>query len=1717
MLLMQPLLPLTQSTEMSESEKIVEFSSLNDEIKELSRIGIEPILDLEHGWESPNADSEVWLRHRDAGAVDIEKWSEDVVDGWVVLQHSYPVPSEWHGQLAAAGIECHSFLPPSAFHCKVNSVNLDELERLDVQSLMKIDPTDRIHLSLTQLLLGERSQPFATKDLVTVNVVLSGNDWPDLPHKQGSMVIQHSHDGRFATATANTLGISLLASQPEIEWMEPRPVFSILNDVAQHWMAIDQISDSSNISALNSNYAAVDGSGIIVTVADTGIDNGINNSNMHDDFRDHITGILSVPVPESVQYWAQQYNGGWDDGASDLDSGHGTHVAGSVLGDGSASNGDIIGAAPEAHLLFQATEQYVDFNSNAGVADGFGLWAIPDDIRDLFDLAAENGSLVHTNSWGSGVDGEYTTSAMQADDAARTHANMSILFAGANEGEDANNDGEVDLDSLGSPGTAKNVITVGATENDRYTFCEGDGTCWYTGTWGSSYGSPISSDRTGGDVEGMAAFSSRGPTDDSRLKPDISAPGTWILSTKSRSTSDTGWNAYDTDYTYMGGTSMATPLTAGAVALLIEHLKENVGHDNPSSALIKAIMASGADDMAGQYSSSTNGAGETAPNNHEGWGRVNMGTSANVSFVDGEALSTNEQLSFKFNVSAGTPDLAIMLAWTDPASTTAASVNLVNDLDLAIMSPSGTWTNLSNDRDNLRGIEFSNPATGTWEIRVLGTNVPTGPQEFSLVLSRNFTLINGSTDADMDGVDNEEDDCPAIPGTSTVDRKGCPDTDGDGYSNPDANWGVSDGADEFVNDATQWIDADDDGYGDNQAGVEPDSCTSQAGWSNKDRYGCLDSDNDGWSNPDTNWLTTDGADACPMTSGTSNQDRNGCDDSDGDGYSDEDANWDISQGADAFVNDPTQWADSDGDGYGDNASGTNPDIFPLDSSQWVDTDGDGYGDNASGTNPDIFPLDSSQWADSDGDGYGDEPLGTNPDGCPNVFGNSTIDLFGCLDTDGDGYSDLNDDFPNDPSRNSDLDSDGYADNEDDCPTVNGNSTQDQTGCLDSDGDGWSDVGDLFPNESSQWADSDGDGYGDNSSGYQADSCPQQVGTSNQNSTFGCLDSDLDGWADSDDAFPTITSQWLDSDLDGYGDNPSGDSPDACPDVSGTSDQQSVLGCPDSDGDGWADSIDDLPDDGTQQSDIDGDGFGDDLSGFQPDACVNIAGNSTNDRFGCPDRDGDGMSDDNDDFPDDPLRAGDADADGLDDALEDDCSNTYGTSTHDRRGCPDSDGDGYSDPDQSWMVSMGADAFPLIPSQWEDFDDDGYGDNASGLEPDSCIQVQGDSTEDRYGCPDSDGDGWSNPDTLWNAGNGADAFPDEASQWADSDGDGYGDEALGIMADQCPNVSGGSTVDRLGCIDSDNDGWSDADSTWSTDDGADIWPQDATQSTDSDGDGFGDNLSGNNADDCPNEAGTSMQASKGCVDGDGDGWADEDDAFPEIPSQWQDSDGDGWGDNQSSGASRVDNFPDDPDSWSVTVSLNCIQSDLILDMMNQKELVVTCTVSNEADISVVAILIWDMPIGMDSDDNRQIIQFTSAGTPGAVKEIVLRATGTKVGEYLSVIKTEAPGAEQAMDSVTIELQVVDTTPEDDAEAESASNSKGDFNLAGIEMSTENLRLFIAGAVLVVVGLGIVIRVIKPKTRKQRKGAQQFTSGGLFAEGMPPPPEPPSWQQESSWKY
>ena len=129
----------------------------------------------------------------------------------------------------------------------------------------------------------------------------------------------------------------------------------------------------------------------------------------------------------------------------------------------------------------------------------------------------------------------------------------------------------------------------------------------------------------GYDIAGMAAFSSRGPALDGRIKPDIVAPGTWIASTKSSVASGGGWGAIDSNYMYMGGTSMATPLTAGAAALIRQYYTDRESI-TPSAALIKATMVNGATDIyPGQYG--TGGTQEipvTRPTNVAGWGRVDV-------------------------------------------------------------------------------------------------------------------------------------------------------------------------------------------------------------------------------------------------------------------------------------------------------------------------------------------------------------------------------------------------------------------------------------------------------------------------------------------------------------------------------------------------------------------------------------------------------------------------------------------------------------------------------------------------------------------------------------------------------------------------------------------------------------------------------------------------------------------------------------------------------------------------------------------------------------------------------------------------------------------------------------------------------------------------------------------------------------------------------------
>ena len=1467
-------------------------------------------------WQPQTQSGEtIGLLNGNVDSIPIDQMPQVPQYGFWMLTREYPVPSTWVHDLADAGIECWSFLPQSAFHCELSGHTPLQLEKLEVNGMIKMPPSAKLHPDLLPSLEGKMTSWMMTEGFGMVSVVLSGDELPEDIHHRGDIEVLY-HNYRWATLEVRTSGVHWLAGQSEVEWIEPKFERILYNDVADGVIAADVLRNATRMAGINSAWNALDGTGIIVAVSDTGLDNGVNNTNMHPDFKDHIVGIHSYGIKSSARSWV---NAPYNDGASDLDSGHGTHVAGSVLGDGTQSSGAITGIAPEARLYMQATEVYTDWTTTAennfGYTDDYTLMGIPDDLSTMFNDAALNGSHIHTNSWGAPVAGQYNTNSMQADHSARNHSGMLILFAAGNSGVDSNSDGEIDDDSIGSPATSKNVLTVGASENDRGTQITSEWGQW----WPSDFPQdPISSDKIANNTEGMAAFSSRGPVDDGRLKPDISAPGTFILSTKSRSTTDTGWLAHsNTDYTYMGGTSMATPLTAGAAALLYQHLDDNLGHTDPTSSLLKAIIAASARDMAGQYGSSTNGAGEATPNYHEGWGLLDLDRAVNTSWVDNESVNTDDSRAWKFTVPSSAPDLRIAVAWTDPASTPTASVNLVNDIDFAVKDPSGNWVEYGNNLDNLIGTTISSPAAGQWEIHVNGTNIPTGPQHFAMVIDAPYSMINLSADADGDGFIDTLDDCPNTSGTSTQDKTGCPDGDGDGWSNV---------GDEFPNEGTQWADADSDGFGDNPGGLNPDACTSVVGTSSSDRYGCPDADSDSWSDPDGGWAAIQGADACPSVWGNSTIDRNGCLDEDGDGQSDLN---------DALLNDDTQWLDTDGDGYYDNA------------------------------NP------ATDWDD-----------------CPTVWGNSTSDLQGCLDTDGDGVSDTNDPWPNDPTRSIDTDGDGFADSDDDCPTVWGNSTKIVQGCLDADGDGWTANDDAFPNDGTQWNDTDGDGFGDEPTGNYADDCPTSFGDSWQNGTLGCPDADGDGWSDSEDSFDDDQTQWKDSDGDGFGDNIGGTNPDSCQTEAGNSTQGGILGCPDADGDGWADSADAFPTDDTQYSDQDGDGYGDNITGNSPDSCPLTYGNSTIDRLGCVDTDGDGHSDLNDDFPNDPTRYLDTDNDGYDDA-EDDCPITPGTSTNGSLGCFDADQDTWADNN---------DSFPMDASQWNDTDMDGYGDNSSGINPDACPTTFGNSTSGLLGCLDSDGDTWDDV---------TDQFPSDETEWADNDSDGFGNNI-----DYCPETPGNASNGNIGCIDSDGDTWADS---------SDFLPQDPSQWLDSDGDGYGDNLAGTDGDNCPNEEGYAYLDLIGCPDDDQDGWSNQGDAFPDRRTQYQDTDGDGYGDNNSPGAELADHWPDDPTRNTAEVILTCDPEDFEIDIALDSSIRFECFVTNLIQNDLTVRVEWRAINAIDTGIRTAVLIVP----PNETKPIAFTGYIIEKGQINSVIEASEPGAESSMAFTSLNIKAINS--------------------------------------------------------------------------------------------
>ena len=435
-----------------------------------------------------------------------------------------------------------------------------------------------------------------------------------------------------------------------------------------------------------------------------------------------VIGVNTVQAPpynlDGTGVIAGEWDGGWVDtnhpdlagrvtigdlGSSTQD--HATHVAGTMLGNGSLSAGQYRGMAPNATVI------------------SYEWW---DDVPELnleYNEAINNGINLSTNSWGFTRGhrpyGGYREECEALDDVVRGYFGKAIpiMWAAGNSRPDGDN-GE--YDSIIQPGTAKNTITVGAINSDNQL---------------------------------MTLFSSWGPTDDGRIKPDVVAagcegalkPSAWYADP-----AESIWSAVQGNTYYGGcGTSMATPAVSGSVALMLQEYRNIHDDVDPLPSTIKALLIHTAADL-----------NNTGPDYATGYGRIDVQDAVDMIrddaaccnvIVESNISAEGEMDNYTIEVPAGTTELKVTLVWDDHPGNPAAAKALVNDLDLILTDPNGIrqwpWTldssnpanaaerNRCDDLNNVEQVYVSNPIQGTWNITVNGTTVPEPIQNYSLVSS----------------------------------------------------------------------------------------------------------------------------------------------------------------------------------------------------------------------------------------------------------------------------------------------------------------------------------------------------------------------------------------------------------------------------------------------------------------------------------------------------------------------------------------------------------------------------------------------------------------------------------------------------------------------------------------------------------------------------------------------------------------------------------------------------------------------------------------------------------------------------------------------------------------------------------------------------------------------------------------------------------------------
>ena len=521
------------------------------------------------------------------------------------------------------GVEVREFIAPSGLLVQGTQSGLDMMK--EIEGIAAIQPVPMAMIVDFSVMESEGEVPVRIEswrgETLLPGVDIADN-WGMRLHQEIDVVANTmlsdsslAETGRYDGITSTS--IATIAAEPSVAWIGHQPSLTIWNEKARNWM---------NIGPMETSFTTdLDGSGQIIAVADSGLDHD------HGDFGSRIVGNVDVIG---------------DGSTADAHSGHGTHVACTVLGDG--SRGIYRGVAPEAELYFQAME-----NDNSGNFQ----WS---SINNMLNTAYSNGARIHTNSWGSSSSSEwgvYTSSSEDVDDRTRYYdqyysgkEGLVVLFAAGNDGPDS--------DTIGSPATAKNTITVGNSQN-RYQ------------------GAPNT----------IMDGSSRGPVDDGRIKPDILAPGGYVRSCRAQEATDTSGSTWaDTWYLEYTGTSMATPNAAGMAALIREYITEIGKRPEPQGALVKALMILGAQDVGSR----------DIPNMDEGWGRIDLKATLAPNngrgiWVDDRSIlsATGNSKSYSFDITTPNQPFKAVVAWSDERGSRFSNTQLVNNLDLLVTTPSG--------------------------------------------------------------------------------------------------------------------------------------------------------------------------------------------------------------------------------------------------------------------------------------------------------------------------------------------------------------------------------------------------------------------------------------------------------------------------------------------------------------------------------------------------------------------------------------------------------------------------------------------------------------------------------------------------------------------------------------------------------------------------------------------------------------------------------------------------------------------------------------------------------------------------------------------------------------------------------------------------------------------------------------------------------------------